>query len=118
MPTNVVRRLTIFLLIEREEVRNRLFRLAGQSQIHLITNALDDAAQRVSRYLFLQLLVNCAFGAIVGTGLFVIGIPNALLWGVLGGILRFVPYVGPLIAGALPLVLALAVSKGWRAIYL
>lgn len=105
---------TIFMLIEREEVRNRLFRLAGEGKINLMTKALDDAAQRVSRYLFLQLLVNASFGAIVGTGLFFIGVPNALLWGVLAGMLRFLPYVGPLIGGMLPLVLSLAVFSGWK----
>jgi len=105
---------TIFMLIEREEVRNRLFRLAGEGKINLMTKALDDAAQRVSRYLFLQLLVNASFGGIVGTGLFFIGVPNALLWGVLAGMLRFLPYVGPLIGGMLPLMLSLAVFSGWK----
>ncbi len=104
---------TIFMLMKREDLRNRLFRLVGQRQLNVMTQALDDAAQRVSRYLLLQFIVNAAFGATITIGLYFIGVPNALLWGVLAGSLRFIPYVGSLIAGALPLMLALAAFDGW-----
>ena len=113
--TGIVVVFAIFMLMEHEDLRNRLFRLAGLNQINVMTQALDDAAQRVSRYLLMQVLVNAFFGCVVGAGLYFIGVPHALLWGVLGMLLRFLPYVGPLIAGAMPLILALAVSEGWKA---
>jgi predicted PurR-regulated permease PerM len=104
---------TIFMLIEKSELRNRLLRLAGVKRLNTVTVALDDAAKRVSRYLLMQLLVNVSFGVLVATGLFFIGLPNAALWGALAAVLRIVPYVGSLIAAAFPLVLALAVFPGW-----
>ncbi len=104
---------TIFMLVKREDLRNRLLRLVGLSQLNVMTQALDDAAKRVSRYLLMQLLVNIGFGAVIGTGLYCIGLPTPALWGVVAGILRIVPYVGTLIATALPLVLSLAVFNGW-----
>jgi predicted PurR-regulated permease PerM len=103
----------IFMLMKREDLRNRLFHLVGQRQLNVMTQALDDAAQRVSRYLLMQFIVNAVFGTIITIGLYFIGVPNALLWGVLAGALRFVPFVGPLIAGAFPLMLALAAFDGW-----
>ena len=78
-----------------------------------MTQALNDAAQRVSRYLMLQLLVNFCFGAVCGTGLYLIGVPYAALWGAVAAILRIVPYVGSLVAAGLPLLLSLAVFDGW-----
>jgi predicted PurR-regulated permease PerM len=104
---------TFFMLMEKEELRNRLLRLAGMQRLHAITLALDEAAKRVSKYLLLQASVNAAFGALFATGLFFIGVPNAALWGALAAILRIVPYVGSLIAAAFPLVLSLAVFQGW-----
>src|SRR5208283_3903652 len=104
---------TFFMLMEKEELRNRLLRLAGMQRLHAITLALDDAAKRVSKYLLLQASVNVAFGALFATGLFFIGVPNAALWGALAAILRIIPYVGSLIAAAFPLVLSLAVFQGW-----
>ncbi len=104
---------TIFMLIKREDLRNRLLRLVGLGQLNLMTQALDDAAQRVSRYLFLQILVNAGFGVLFAAGLHFIGVPNPVLWGVLAGILRIVPYVGTLAAAALPFLLSLAVFDGW-----
>jgi len=106
---------TVFMLIKREDLRNRLFRLGGLARINMMTQALDDAAGRVSRYLLLQVLVNGIFGALIGLGLFVIGVPAATLWGVLAGLARFIPYAGTIVVGALTLLLTLAVSQGWVA---
>ena len=112
--TGVVLIFAVFMLIKREDLRNRLLRLVGLSQLNVMTQALDDAAQRVSRYLLMQFLVNAGFGALFGTGLYFIGVPSPALWGVLAGILRIVPYVGTLFAAALPIVLSLAVFDGWQ----
>ena len=111
--TGIVIIFTIFMLIKREDLRNRLLRLVGLGQINIMTQALDDAAQRVSRYLLMQFLVNAGFGALFGTGLYFIGVPNPALWGVLAGLLRIVPYVGTMVAAALPIILSLAVFDGW-----
>jgi hypothetical protein len=104
---------TIFMLLKREDLRNRLLRLAGLGQLNVMTQALDDASGRVSRYLLMQFLVNASFGTLFGLGLYRIGVPNALLWGVVAGILRLVPYVGTLVAATLPIALSLAVFDGW-----
>jgi predicted PurR-regulated permease PerM len=103
----------VFMLLKREDLRNRLLRLAGLSQLNVMTQALDDAAGRVSRYMLLQFLVNAGFGALFGFGLYLIGVPNPVLWGALAGILRIVPYVGTLVAATLPIALSLAVFDGW-----
>jgi predicted PurR-regulated permease PerM len=79
----------------------------------MMTEALDEAAQRVSRYLSLQILVNSCFGLTLGVGLYFIGVPNPVLWGVVAGILRLVPYVGTITAGILPIALSLAIFDGW-----
>jgi len=104
---------TIFMLLKREDLRNRLLLLAGLGQLNLMTQALDDASGRVSRYLLMLFLVNAAFGTLFGFGLYLIGVPYAALWGVVAGILRIVPYVGTLVAATLPLALSLAVFDGW-----
>jgi predicted PurR-regulated permease PerM len=104
---------TVFMLLTREDLRNRLLRLAGLGQLNLMTQALDDAAQRVSRYLLMQFLVNAGFGAVFGLGLWWIGVPYPALWGVVIGLLRIVPYVGTLVAAILPVALSLAVFDGW-----
>jgi predicted PurR-regulated permease PerM len=103
----------VFMLLKREDLRNRLLRLAGLSQLNVMTQALDDAAFRVSRYMLLQFLINAGFGALFGFGLYLIGVPNPVLWGALAGILRIVPYVGTLVAATLPIALSLAVFDGW-----
>ena len=104
---------TIFMLLKREDLRNRLLRLVGLGQLNLMTQALDDASGRVSRYLLMQFLVNAGFGTLFGFGLYLIGVPYAALWGAVAGILRIVPYVGTLVAATLPLALSLAVFDGW-----
>jgi predicted PurR-regulated permease PerM len=105
--------LVIFMLLQREDLRNRLIRLIGQGRISATTRALDDAGHRVSRYLLMQLLVNVTYGTVIAIGLTFIGVPNALLWGALATVLRFIPYLGPWIATILPTLLALAVSPSW-----
>jgi predicted PurR-regulated permease PerM len=104
---------SMFLTIGHHDLRNRIFRLVGLSQLNLMTQALNDATGRVSRYLLLQLLVNSCFGALCGTGLYLIGVPYAVLWGAVAAILRIVPYVGSLVAAALPFLLSMAVFDHW-----
>jgi len=104
---------SVFLLTKQNDLRNRLFRLVGLDQLNLMTQALDDATRRVSRYLLMQFLVNSAFGALCGAGLYLIGIPYAVLWGCVAAILRLVPYVGVMVAASLPLMLSLAVFDHW-----
>ncbi len=104
---------TVFLLIKRFDLRHRLFRLVGLGQINIMTQMLDDAAQRVSRYLLIQVLVNAGFGVLFGFGLYCIGVPSPALWGVVAGLLRMVPYVGTMVAGALPIALSLAAFDSW-----
>jgi predicted PurR-regulated permease PerM len=106
--------LVIFMLLERGDMRNRLIRLVGYGRLTLTTKALDEAGQRISRYLLMQSIINSSFGVAVGVGLFLIGLPYALLWGVLAAVLRFIPYVGPTVAALLPIALSLAVFPGWN----
>ncbi len=105
--------LVIFMLLQKEDLRSRLIRLIGQGRISTTTRAMDDAADRVSRYLFMQLVVNVSYGVPVAIGLYFIGVPNAILWGAFAIVLRFIPYIGPWIAAAFPIILSLAVSPGW-----
>lgn len=107
--------LLIFMLLQREDLRNRLIRLIGQGRISATTQAMDDAGLRVSRYLLMQLVVNVSYGIPVAIGLYFIGVPNAILWGALSAVLRFIPYLGPWIAAAFPILLSLAVSPDWMA---
>lgn len=103
----------IFMLLEREDLRDRFIRLVGYGDLHRTTQALQDAGKRVGRYLIMQLVVNIVYAIPIAIGLWVLGIPNALLWGLLALALRFVPYIGPVIGMLLPLFLALAVAPGW-----
>lgn len=103
----------IFMLVEREDLRDRIIRLAGTGRLHVTTQLLDDASQRVSRYLVVQLIVNVSFGLVIGLGLLFIGVPNPLLWGVIAGLLRYIPYAGTWIAASMPFALAVAVDPGW-----
>jgi hypothetical protein len=105
--------LVIFMLIERESLRDRVLHIIAPQQLNVATKAIDDAASRVSRYLRMQFIVNTAFGAVIAVGLFFIGLPSALLWGVLAAALRFLPYIGPWIAASLPIALSAAVFPGW-----
>src|SRR5436305_1724495 len=103
----------IFMLIRREDLRDRVLRLLGQGRLNATTQALDEAAHRVSRYLLMQCLINSGTAIAVGLGLLLIGVPNALLWGLLAGVLRFIPYAGPWMAATLPVLISLAVFPGW-----
>jgi predicted PurR-regulated permease PerM len=103
----------VFILLQREDLRNRVIKLAGAGDLHKTTAALDDAGRRLSRLLLAQLAVNSAFGVIIGMGLWIIGVPSPVLWGILSAILRFIPYVGGLIAAVFPLTLAIAVEPDW-----
>jgi predicted PurR-regulated permease PerM len=111
--TGIIIIFVIFILLQREDLRNRLIRLAGSSDLQRTTAALDDAARRLSKLFLTQLILNGAFGMVIGTGLWFIGTPSAILWGILAAALRFVPYIGAAIAAAFPLALAVAIDPGW-----
>jgi predicted PurR-regulated permease PerM len=103
----------MFILLQREDIRDRLLRLAGTADLQRSTAALDDAASRLSRFFLMQTILNTGFGMVIGTGLWIIGVPNAVLWGILAGLMRFVPFVGSIIAAFFPIMLAGAVDPGW-----
>ena len=105
--------LVIFMLLKREDIRGRLIRLVGQGRISTTTRAMEDAGRRVSRYLSTQFLVNTCYGICVALGLQLIGVPNAALWGLLAGVLRFIPYIGPWVGALLPVLLSFAISTSW-----
>ena len=111
--TAIILIVAVFILLQQEDLRDRLIRLFGSTDLHRTTVAMDDAARRLSRYFLTQLGINAAFGLIIGVGLFIIGIPSPVLWGVLAALLRFVPYVGSLMAGVIPVLLGAAVNPGW-----
>ena len=107
--------LVVFFLIRREDLRDRFIHLAGKGQVTVTTQMLEDANTRVSRYLSMLFLVNVTFGISVAVGLYLIGVPSAPLWGILAAVLRFIPYVGPWIAAAMPIGLSMTISTGWAA---
>jgi predicted PurR-regulated permease PerM len=111
--TGLVVIFVVFILMQRQDLRNRLVRLAGAHDLQRTTAALDDAGQRLSRLFLTQLMLNAAFGLVIGVGLWLIGVPRAPLWGMLAMILRFVPYIGAIISAILPIILAAAVGSGW-----
>jgi predicted PurR-regulated permease PerM len=111
--TGIIIIFVIFILLQREDLRNRLIRLAGSHDLQRTTAAIDDGAARLSRLFLIQLLLNGAFGLVIGIGLAFIGVPSAILWGILAAVLRFVPYIGAAIAALFPLALAVAVDPGW-----
>jgi predicted PurR-regulated permease PerM len=111
--TGIVVIFLTFFLFQREDLRNRFIRLAGSGDLERTTAALDDAGRRLGRLFATQLVLNATFGVVIGLGLAVIGVPSAPLWGLLATILRFVPYIGAMLAAALPIALAAAVGDGW-----
>ena len=113
--TGIVIVLVVFFLIRREDLRDRFIRLIGGGQVTLTTQTLEDAAARVSHFLLTQLVVNATFGLSIAIGLYFIGVPSALLWGILATALRFIPYIGAVSAAAAPLGLSMAISAGWVA---
>jgi predicted PurR-regulated permease PerM len=113
--TGIVIVFVLFFLFRRDDLRDRFIHLAGKGQVTVTTQMLEDAAARVSRYLLVLFFLNVTFGICVGLGLFLIGVPNAILWGILAGMLRFIPYLGPWIAAVMPIALSMAISTGWGA---
>jgi predicted PurR-regulated permease PerM len=111
--TAIVLLFTTFFMFQREDLRNRVIRLAGARDIERTTVALNDAGQRLQRLFAIQLLLNACFGLVIGIGLAVIGVPNAPLWGLLAMILRFIPYVGAILCALMPTLLAIAVGPDW-----
>lgn len=109
--------LLVFILLEHEGLRDRMVRLAGEAQAGRTLQAMEDATQGVSRFFLSQLIVNATFGAVLGCALWLVGVPHAALWGVLGGLARFVPYVGALGAGAVIAAFAAAVDAGWSLMF-
>jgi len=103
----------LFILLQREDIRDRFLRLAGTADLQRSTAALDDAASRLGRFFMMQLLLNSGFGIFIGIVLTIIGVPNAILWGILAGVMRFVPFIGSLIAGFFPVAVAAAADPGW-----
>lgn len=111
--TGFVLLLVIFILINREDLRDRLMRLIARGRIGAASRAMEDASQRISHYLFMQLLVNISYGTLVAIGLYFLGIPNAALWGGILALLRFIPYIGTWLAALIPIILSFVVSTSW-----
>jgi predicted PurR-regulated permease PerM len=105
--------LVVFMLQKRETLRNRIIRLVGNGRIVATTKFVDEAGKRISRFLLMQAIVNGCFGLAIGTGLLVIGVRYALLWGFLAGMLRYLPFIGPYLAAVFPIILGLAMFEGW-----
>ncbi|MEK0085679.1 AI-2E family transporter [Benzoatithermus flavus] len=103
----------VFVLLERENLRDRVIRLFGARDVHRATEAMNDAGSRIGRYLLMQLTINLIYGVLFGMALWLIGVPSALLWGLIGVVLRFIPYIGAPISVLFPLALGMAVDAGW-----
>jgi predicted PurR-regulated permease PerM len=116
--TGIIVIFVVFILLQREDLRNRVVRLAGSGDIQRTTAALDDAGKRLSKLFLTQIAFNAVFGLAIGIGLKLIGVPSAPLWGLMAMILRFVPYIGALISAIFPLLLAAAVGSGWEMLLL
>ncbi|MFS8609127.1 MAG: AI-2E family transporter, partial [Gammaproteobacteria bacterium] len=110
--------LSIFMLIKREDVRNRLVSLAGHTSLVVTTKAFAEAGERISRYLLMQFIINATMGIAVGIGLFLLGVPYAALWGLAAAVLRYVPYIGPWIAALLPISVSIVTAPGWEQVAL
>jgi predicted PurR-regulated permease PerM len=107
----------VFILLQKEDLRDRFIWVAGTGDLQRAKIALDDGASRVSRYLLTQTAINTTFGSCIGAGLWFVGVPNPWLWGLLAAMLRFIPYVGVPLAAAAPLILSLAVDPGWSKVF-
>jgi len=112
--TGIVVIFVVFILLQRQDLRNRFIRLAGSQDIQRTTAALDEAGQRLSKLFLVQIAFNATFGLLIGVGLELIGVPSAPLWGLIAMIMRFVPYIGALISAVFPMILAAAVGSGWE----
>lgn len=104
---------TIFMLIERKDLRNRVIRLIGMGELNRTTQALDDATSRLANFLGMQLMINAVYGTMVAIGLALIGIPGFVVWGVLATLLKYIPFIGSWVAAIIPVLLSLAVFPGW-----
>ena len=111
--TGIILIFVVFILLQQQDLRNRLIRIAGSHDLQRTTLAMDDAGKRLSRLFLMQLALNATFGLIIGLGLWAIGVPSAPLWGLLAMALRFVPYIGAIVAAIFPLIVATAVDPGW-----
>jgi len=111
--TGIIIIFVVFILLQQQDLRNRLIRMAGSHDLQRTTLTMDDAGKRLSRLFLMQLALNAAFGLIIGIGLWAIGVPSAPLWGLLAMVLRFVPYIGAIVAAIFPLIVATAVDSGW-----
>ena len=103
----------IFILMQQDDLRDRVIRLFGSRDLHRTTLAMDDAARRLSRFFLIQLGINTTFGVIIAAGLYFIGLPSPLLWGIIAALMRFVPYIGSYVAAGVPILLAAAVDPSW-----
>jgi len=112
--TGIVVIFVAFILLQRQDLRNRFIRLAGSQDIQRTTAAIDEAGQRLSKLFLVQLAFNATFGLLIGVGLEFIGVPSAPLWGLIAMIMRFVPYIGALLSAIFPMILAAAVGSGWE----
>src|SRR4029079_14034540 len=110
---SVVSVLVITMLFERRNLRDRLIGLIGHGQLSVTTKAFDEASTRVSKQLMMQSLVNALHGIVAGVGLYFLGVPYALVWGMLGAALRFILYLGPVMGAGVPIVISLAALPGW-----
>lgn len=109
----IVLLVAVFILMQREDLRDRMIRLFGSGDLHRTTAAMDDAAARLSKYFLTQLALNAAFGVVIGLGLLLIGVPSPVLWGIIAALMRFVPYIGAVASAVLPITMAAAVDPGW-----
>jgi len=109
----IVLLVSVFILMQREDLRDRMIRLFGSRDLHRTTAAMDDAAARLSKYFLTQLALNAGFGVVIGLGLLIIGVPNPVLWGIIAALMRFVPYIGAIGSAILPITMAAAVDPGW-----
>jgi predicted PurR-regulated permease PerM len=112
----IVLLLVIFILLQREDLRDRLIRLFGGADLQRATSTMSDAATRLSRYFLSQVLINAAYGTFITLALWWIGLPSPAAWGILAGLMRFVPYVGAYIAAVPPLLIAAAIDPGWTTV--
>ena len=115
--TGLVILFLLFILLQREDLRDRVLKLAGTRDLQRSTVAMTDAGKSLSKFFLLQLMLNAGFGLVIAVGLTVIGVPNSLLWGMLAGLMRFVPFIGSLIAAVFPVLLAASVDPGWTMVF-
>lgn len=107
----------VAMLFQRDDLRDRFVNIVSAGRLNIATEAVDDASRRITRYLWMQLVVNATYGIPIGIGLYLIGVPSALLWGLMATLLRFIPFLGPWIAAMFPIVLTIAVDPGWTMLF-